>query len=124
MHFCCLQIAIYTLTGNAVSEGVGSIGNDFATGKTFMSCLILLDNSDQRDHLPAGLSFYRNIIQNSMNGVPEVKTQNNLGPTFSLSNMLATLSRTSQASQFGFSATVANAQLVAQFQETQSLAIA
>jgi len=33
MKFCCLQIAGNTLTGNAISGGVGSIGIDFATGK-------------------------------------------------------------------------------------------
>ncbi|KAL0054280.1 hypothetical protein WJX82_006550 [Trebouxia sp. C0006] len=57
------QIAGNTLTGNAISGGVGSIGIDFATG----------------------LSVSGNIIQDSMDGVPGLKTQNNLGPMFGLS---------------------------------------
>ncbi|KAA6429796.1 MAG: hypothetical protein FRX49_00228 [Trebouxia sp. A1-2] len=57
------QIAGNILTGNAISGGVGNIGIDFASG----------------------LSVSGNVIQNSMDGVPGLKTQNNLGPTFGLS---------------------------------------
>ncbi len=35
--------------------------------------------------MPTGLSVSGNIIQNSMDGVPGLKTQNNLGPSFGLS---------------------------------------
>ena len=32
-HGCCLQVSGNTLTGNAISGGVGGIGIDYATGE-------------------------------------------------------------------------------------------